>query len=207
MLSSFAKILLYFLLCILLFSEKISSNNAYKIISDNKYPIILKNNNLYYNIITSTKIFIIDKNSNSINETKEFGDYNPMFFICVDESNNYFLLANYKYYKINLNSQFKIQSFTSKNISLPKNFEYSGYIQQNKFIEIYNTAGARCGVGKNEIIIYGKKGKYIYFYFINKEEGFFFEISNKLENNISCKLIEDVKYICSYFVNSNLKII
>ena len=207
MLSSFTKITLYFLLNILLLSETMSDNKAIKIISDYKYPIILSKNTRYYNIITSKKIFIVDKNSNNISIEKGFQSYDPNFFICIDESNKYFLLAKNKYYNIELDySQFKINSYSSYNIKLSDNIAYSGYIKHYKFKQKSNIVGARCGVDKNEIIIYGTKDNKIYFHFVNKKEGFSFGNFNRLRINISCKLIEDVKYICAYFEGSKLKI-
>ena len=105
-----------------------------------------------------------------------------------------------------MNSQFKINSYSLYNIELPDNIAYSGYIKHYKFTKISDILGARCGVDKNEIIIYGTKGNKIYFHFANKKKGFYFGNFNRLRINISCKLIEDVKYICAYFEYSILKI-
>ena len=197
--------IIFFIFYVLIFFQKhLIRCDATMIISEKAYPIILYLNTEYYNIITSNKIFIYGINANI---QREFYSqtYNPPVFVCIDETNNYFLFTKDKYYKIKFHSNFEIENMNEIK-SLSKNAQYVGYITGNKFNEISSFSGSRCGVEKNEIIAYGKNGKNINFYFINKNQEYSVEIDNELGNDISCKLIEDVKYICAYRIGNILKV-
>ena len=129
------KIIFFIFYVLIFFKKHLIRCDATMIISDKKYPIILYLNTEYYNIITSNKIFIYGINANI---QREFYSqtYNPPVFVCIDETNNYFLFTKDKYYKINFNSKFEIENMKEIK-SLSKKAQYVGYITGNKFNEIY----------------------------------------------------------------------
>ena len=116
-------------------SKETITENIIKIISGKRNPIILfREGKKYYNIITSDKKYIINKETNSIEENGNFVSFSSPYFLCANSINsiNYYLFANKKYYSISLNSQFKIENINYIK-TLPDNVEYSGYIQATKF--------------------------------------------------------------------------
>ena len=98
------------LVIVLLFSESEEDiiENPKLIISNFQYPIIFNGNNNYYNIITSGKIYTIEKLTGNQIYINDSDTYNSPYFLCVDESDNYFLYAKKIYYNINLNSFYEI---------------------------------------------------------------------------------------------------
>ena len=189
---------MYILFIILSISTELITDNINKIIPNDKYPIILEEKNKqYFTIITSNGLYYVNKKTKAIEDSKNLNsNFQPPLFICIDESNNYFLFENKNYYKITLNSEFKI-TYLNYLKTLSIEFQYSGYIKANKFSNLLSTKRFRVSIDENEIIIYGKKESNIYFYFILANTYYSVEISS-LGSNISCKLIKDVKYICAY---------
>ena len=190
------KIIFYIIFTFFSSSKGIITNNIIRIIKDKKYPIVLFNSNKnYINIILSNKVFIFDKKINLV-ENKTITTYSPPYFLCIDQSNNYFLAEKMNYYSISINSQFKV-SGTNSLQNLPVDFLSLGYIQASSFDKSAKILLARCNLNENEIIIYGKLNSYIYFYFVSKQQ-VYNENIDELGSFISCKLIKDVKYICAY---------
>ena len=190
------KIIFYIIFTFFSSSKGIITNNIIRIIKDKKYPIVLFNSNKnYINIISSNKVFIFDKKINLV-ENKTITTYSPPYFLCIDQSNNYFLAEKMNYYSISINLQFKV-SGTNSLQNLPVDFLSLGYIQASSFDKSAKIVLARCNLNENEIIIYGKLNSYIYFYFVSKQQ-VYNENIDELGSFISCKLIKDVKYICAY---------
>ena len=104
---NYIKILLVIILPFSLSKEDIIENPKL-IISNFKYPIIFNGNNNYYNIITSGKIYTIEKLTGNKIYINDSDTYNSPYFLCVDESDNYYLYSNKIYYNINLNYFFEI---------------------------------------------------------------------------------------------------
>ena len=173
------------------------------------YPIIFKANDTSYNIISNGTIYTYDRLTSQLKFSSASDNfvYSPPYFLCIDESNNYFLFANYEYFKIYLDSNSEIQNF-NKNKSINTDFSVFGYIKQKEFQNSYNNNHnkySRYSRGKNEIIIYGKKGNNIFFYYIDKQEKYEVQINEpNLGEQISCKLIENVRCICAY--NCDVKV-
>ena len=177
-----------------------------------KYPIIFKANDSSYNIISYGKIYSLDGITSQFNFDLASNDflYSPPYFLCIDESNNYFLFANNEYFKIYLDSNLNIQ-YMNKTLSInfDGNTEFFGYIKQNQFNQNhnYNYYYNFISIEKNEIILYGKKGSKINFYYISTGEDYVVINDNdNIGEYISCKFVEDASYICAYYISSNHKV-
>ena len=185
------------LVIVLLFSESEEDiiENPKLIISNFQYPIIFNGNNNYYNIITSGKIYTIEKLTGNQIYINDSDTYNSPYFLCVDESDNYFLYAKKIYYNINLNSFYEIININKESaFKFDSGTEYVGCIKQNEYDIISD----------QELIFYGEKSNRLYFYYIRKnfENG---ALSVKIyDNKISCKLIKDTNYICAHINNNKI---
>ena len=184
-------------------------NNPQYIISDIQYPIIFNANNIYYNIISSGKLYSIEKSTNGIiyfNVSNSY-IYSPPYFLGKNESDNYFLLANNIYYKVDLNINYQIQNLKQSTLSYyDENTEYIGYIKyiRTKIIQLIPLRVTN----EIEIIIYGKKEKNINFCYFSTKNNFLVEIKeNNLGKQISCKYIENEKYLCVYNSGHKIKIV
>ena len=149
-----------------------------------------------------TRLNIIkDKNEILYNGKTYF--LNKNFFLCQDESDYYFFFAEYNYYKKQPNNNNQITSLTlSKNF--PFDIQYLGYIRENENSYYGNSADRMCGIEEDEIIIYGKKGDYVYFNF-TKGDSYLIDFGN-IGDKISCKLIRSARYICAYFSDDQIKL-
>ena len=159
---------MYILFIILTISTELITDNINKIIPNDKYPIILDNKDKqYFTIITSNGLYYVNKKTKAIEDSKNLNsNFQPPLFICIDESNKYFLFTNKKYYEISLNSNFKIKNL-NYNKTLSTDFQYSGFIKACQFTPYLSAKiFRRIKIEGNEIIIYGKKDSNIYFYFI-----------------------------------------
>ena len=160
------------------------------------YPIIFKAKGTSYNIISNRTIYSFDRITSQINFTLTLEDfaYSPPYFLCIDESNNYFLFANKEYFKIYLDSNSEIL-YIKKNQSITSDVSFYGYIKQKEY---HGNFVDGLGVEKNEIILYGIKGEKIYFYYINKRGLYEADIKEShLGEQVSCKLILGTRYICA----------
>ena len=179
---------------------------------------------IIYNPIISDKeynqinyILIIQNNtvkttsSQTLNIKKDFDKlfYNSYIFthslfLCKDESSNYILLVNNKYFRIKLSSEKEIEKVLSKK-NLNSGNEYLGYITCSKSNKAPLSFGTNlCPTDLNEIIIYGKSGNKLVFYYVLEDKYFTTSIGN-IDDSISCKLFKDSIYIC--IISSNDKII
>jgi len=181
-------------------SEEQFIENPKIILNEFQYPVILNGDNQYYYIITSGNIHIVEKLTGNIILEKDSANYSPPYFLCEDESKNHFLLADKEYFKINLDSNFENINLNLLQ-SINKNFISAGCIKQFR----YN--GNDPKIGNGEIIVYGRQEDSIYFYYINKKKGDLIPANNINGNdNVSCKLINNVRYMCGFFNYSRVKI-
>ena len=139
--------------------------NPIKIISDSKYPIIFNENEEYYQIITTSGIYLKNKETGTLSLIYSNEDYSPHYFICQDESSNYFLFANKAYYQIVLNSDSKITNMNQINLDI-NDFNYVGCFADTNQKQIVLSSPTRCDVNDNTIIIYGILNKYIHYPFL-----------------------------------------
>ena len=207
----YIKIIIFFCFFFLNTNAEILNNPMSNPYSKLIYPIIFKANVTSYNIISNGTIYTYDRLTSQLklSSASENFVYSPPYFLCIDESNNYFLLANYEYFKIILDSNSEIQYF-NKNKSINSDISIYGYIKQKEFQNNNNNGyymNNRCSIGKNEIIIYGKKENNIYFYYINNQTEYEVKINEPhIREQISCKLIDSVRYICAYNCNSKVRL-
>ena len=191
---NYIKILLVIILPFSLSKEDIIENPKL-IISNFKYPIIFNGNNNYYNIITSGKIYTIEKLTGNQIYINNSDTYNSPYFLCADESENYYLYSNKIYYNINLNSFFEIINMNKgTTFKFDSGTEYVGCIKQNEYDIINN----------QELIFYGEKSNRLYFYYIKKNfENGALSVKN-FNKKISCKLIKHTNYICAHINNNKI---
>ena len=185
---NYIKILLVIILLFSVSKEDIIENPKL-IISNFQYPIIFNGNNNYYNIITSGKIYTIEKLTGNQIYINDSDAYNSPYFLFVDESDNYYLYSNKIYYNINLNSFFEIINMNKgTTFKFDSGTEYVGCIKQNEYDIINN----------QELIFYGEKSNRLYFYYVKKDfENGALSVKN-FNKKISCKLIKDTNYICAH---------
>ena len=193
---------------LLLMTNQQIINNPFNIYSEFTNPIIFKASNTTYNIITSGIIYVFDSTTSQFKFSRASDDYifSSPYFLCIDESNKYFLYANKDYYQIDLNSALEIENL-NKIKTINSNVNFYDYIKQFEFDRGNNVIEFRSNADKNEIILYGKKEKNIYFYYISKDKGFEAKINdNKLGEQMSCKLIDSVRYVCAYNIGEKVKV-
>ena len=202
-LNNYIKIL-FLIIFFFSYSKEDKIENPKLIISNFQYPIIFNGNNNYYNIITSGKIYTIEKLTGNKIYINDSDTYNSPYFLCLDESDNYFLYANKIYYNIKLNSFFEIININEETTTnFNSRTEYIGCFKHYQ----HNSQNVYDRIGNNEIIFYGEQTNTLYFLYIKKN--FENDASRVTDFNkkISCKLIENIKYICAYINKNNNKII
>jgi len=182
-------------------------NNPVKI-SDTSNPIVIQKDSKYC-VFTSKLNIIINKETGLIESTNSIAEYNRPYVLCIDESNNYFLYAKYKYYSIIPPSTFSTISLSISSSNLPSSSIYVGYIREKEYagknITDFSVEGCRCKIYKDDIIIYGKNDEKIFFASIqNKKALGKIEISNDLEDQMSCKMIISAEYLCSLVYNQKV---
>ena len=196
------------------------------IINYSSFLFILSNQQIIHNPIISDKEFnpinyiIIPQNrkvriksSLTLTITYDFVKlfhesylFSQSLFLCIDESNNFFLFLNDKYYNVELSSEKQIERISFKK-NLKEGVKYLGYITclestynyLNINIILYHAV-------QSEIIIYGQLGKKIYFYYLLKDDYYTFTIEKNDEQLISCKLLIGSLYICIFSINNDIEI-
>ena len=193
---------------LLLTNQQILNNPLNILYPELRNPIIFNSLNTSYNIITSGTIFVFDRETSQFKFSLISNDftYSSPYFICIDESNNYFLYANKNYYQVVLNTALEIENLDYIK-TIDSTVKFCGYIKQFEFDKGNNFLDFRSDMDENEIIIYGKKEKKIYFYYVNKNKGFEGNINiDKLGEQMSCKLVDSVRYICAYNSGEKVKV-
>ena len=124
--------------------------------------------------------------------------YSQPLFICVDESNNQYLFLDYKLFSFQTTEDQNVISNLILRNSLQPDIKFYGYIKGIESQGETPQKDAKCESLRNEIIIYGRRGQFIYFYFLseNKEKVFSVNFIG-IEGEISCKLVKDNVYICA----------
>ena len=64
-----------------------------KIINDSFFAFICDANEKYINILTTNKIYVLNKENNSIEYQKDIHEFKEPYLLYMDESKKYFLLA------------------------------------------------------------------------------------------------------------------
>ena len=145
--------ILFFIIFLFSNSEENIIENPKLIISKIHNPIIFNGKNEYYNIITPGKIYTMEKLTRQKISEKDSDFYTSPYFLCIDETNNYFLYANKEYYNITLNSNLQIINLNKgQPITTDSNIEFIGCLKESQ----YNDQGNNINIEKNEIINYEK---------------------------------------------------
>ena len=133
-------------------------------------------------------------------------------------SKTHFLFGGKAYYQItfDINGQIvglkNVTKHTSKIDEIlfsSLNPECIGYIEEVKnqnLLNLLNFEGIRCEIKyDDEKIIYAKFKNTLYFFYIVSGEHAHIDIDN-IEDQISCKLVESAKYVCSYTFKNKVHI-
>lgn len=172
-----------------------------------------ENNPIDYKIIYVTKTAKIQKESeeltlNLIKDIIKFTHDSYIFsqplLVARDGNNIYYLFVEENYYRLTLSSENKIESLESKK-SLSLDFQYIDFILSERFAGEFALAGKMSPVLGEEIILYGKSGQYINFYY-KTEETVYSIYFGDIEENISCKSIKEAIYVCAFSENSKIKL-
>ena len=146
----------------------------------------------------------IIKDENWIKYKTRYFYLNPNFILCQDESSNYFLFMENYYYKIKPNSAiYEVETLELEKFEpLPYDIKYFGFIREKQFEQSIEDSNAISNINQDEVILYGKKEEYIYFYYI-KESDYSHQIEED-KNKISCKFAKSACYICAYFKQNEI---
>ena len=194
----------YIFLCYIILLSKQEIN---KLIEGTSFAIIFNANDEYYNVITSNYIYVLNKQNNSIKFQKDAGmEFNSKPFLLKKSDNIYNLLVSQTFYNIILNEYNEISgsSFESGNLI---NFQCSGYFSE-KLIPNPDFLSTPISPQQNENIIYGIKDKNFYFYYFSVKQN---KIAKDKEygtdlRDLSCKMFELDKFICSLNIDESLGI-
>ena len=189
---------------LVIFSEQNISFGIAKIIDDCNFAFIRDANDKYINILSTSKIYVVNKEDNSIKYQKNIFGFMDPFLLYMDKSKNYFLLTGGLRYSISLNDE---NEFTDSDEadSIPKiDFFYIGYI-------IVKTL--RDNSDEFDILdsmIYGLNYNGIYFYSTSNNNVYSFETKydgNFYDINLSCKQIKNNDVICISSSSTEIKFI
>lgn len=135
---------------------------------------------------------------------------NPSLYICNDESGEakgHYVMIENRCYSINMPNENDIETIKGI-INMTSEVQYSSYIQ-GKYFE-YGVRGVNASVDviRNEIILYGKKGKKMFFYYIKEGSGYDLTINEADDKNeeISCKLVKENINICAIPQNGQIRL-
>ena len=93
-------------------------------------------------------------------------------------------------------------------INMTSEVQYSSYIQGEYFEYCVRGVNASVHVIRNEIILYGKKGKKMFFYYIKEGSGYDLTINeaDDKDEEISCKLVKENINICAIPQNGQIRL-
>ena len=153
----YIQLFLHLTFLLLLTNQQILNNPLNILYPELRNPIIFNALNTSYNIITSGTIFVFDRATSQFKFSLISNDftYSSPYFICIDESNNYFLFANKNYYQVVLNTALEIENMDYIK-TIDSTVKFCGYIKQFEFDKGNNFFVFFSYIGENEIIIYGK---------------------------------------------------
>ena len=184
--------LVFLIIIIINFINSDISNN-FHYLNDGNYPFVLSTDDRdYYYVITSKESFKIEKETGIIKERKETFEYNKNFTYCFDSNNNNFINTNQQFQMINYESfisfeQISIGWQSPINGVNPNQINYEGCINHDNDFIVYRII--------NSFLIFGSKSKNI------KSLDKKFDIY--VNSEISCKFLEDNKYVCTYIHKQN----
>ena len=179
-------VIMFFLL-IILFFQFIKTNfmNNPILLNYQKYPFVLPyyDNNYYY-IITTGQNLKINKENGSVENIGENNFSNKPLY-CFDKSNNSYIYEEKIFY----------------NVSYP--FDNIIQISQNKNKNSLNEKYIGCIPQDNDFIMYGSNSHYLTFFSLSQDNNYKLYI-NDLGDDISCKFIENEKFICSTIIDKTI---
>ena len=121
-----------------------------------------------------------------------------------DGENIYFLFVEDNYYTLTLSSENEISSLSLKKC-LSSDIKYIDFILSDYYAGEIALIGKMSPVKQEEIVLYGKSGQYIDFYY-KTEDVVYSVYFGDIEENISCKSIKEAIYICAFSSSNQIKL-
>ena len=118
----------FIFIILIVFSKQNISSGITKIINNSLAACISDANEKYINILTNNKIYVVNKEDNSIKHQKDIDGFFPPFLLYMYKSKNYFLLTERLRYCINLNEENGFYDLGDADSILDIDFYYIGYI-------------------------------------------------------------------------------
>ena len=118
----------FIFIILIVFSKQNISSGITKIINNSLAACISDANEKYINILTNNKIYVVNKEDNSIKHQKDIDGFFPPFLLYMYKSKNYFLLTERLRYCINLNEENEFYDLGDADSILDIDFYYIGYI-------------------------------------------------------------------------------
>ena len=201
--NDYKNYIFFILLCFInLSSNEEISIEINKIIENTSFAIIFDANDNYYNIITQSYHFALNKKNNSIileNKNQEDLDSKAILF---EQGNKKFIFLSSKViYPINFNENNEILEITkesegegSTNSNLVI-YQYLGYFSQ----KMENEIDKFTNTDLEEIIFYRNNSNYISFYYkIRYKQIDIYKSEDNILEYLSCKKFENGKYVCAF---------
>lgn len=152
----------------------------------------------------------------SLNIKKNFVKYphdsyliSQNLFVFITEINHNHLFLENRYYSFSFSSENEIYvpSISNKKnlISNISNIKFKDYIMSISYLGQTIRKDVMCRIESNEIIFYGKNGQNVLFYYKN-EENIYSVYFGDIDEQISCKLLKEAIYVCTFSENSQIKI-
>ena len=98
-------------------------------------------------------------------------------------------------------------TLSKPSITFPSSTIFIGYIKESNFGTAEAALECLCPIPTDEIIIYGKSGSNIVFSFLKKSLSFSISVSTSLEDKMSCKKINNSRYICAVIYENRVFIL
>ena len=92
--------------------------------------------------------------------------------------------------------------------SLPSeisHIKFTDYIMHIEYSGSAKQINNMCKVDTNEIILYGKDGENVYFYYKWTEKSYSVNFGD-IDEQVSCKIIKDTLYVCAFTQNNQIKL-
>ena len=147
----------FIFIILIVFSKQNISSGITKIINNSFDACISDANEKYINILTNNKIYVVNKEDNSIKHQKDIDGFFPPFLLYMYKSKNYFLLTERLRYCINLNEENEFYDLGDADSILDIDFYYIGYILEKTLRDDFDEFDII------DSVIYGLKYNGIYF--------------------------------------------
>ena len=170
-------------------------------------PFVLSFDDIYYYVITSKEILKVGKDNGEINDRKNINTYNKKFICSSYSQKNKYIFWNNHFYDINHPDFGKFTesvnqiNFDSDYLTLADlGIDYPGQSNQEiiEFIGIIEY--------DDNIAVYGKYEKYLFFSSKSYSDFSQFEFENKIEK-ISCKSTYNNILFCGIILTNNIKLL